>query len=68
MITVLESVNCMGGGKTWRRMICLDADMSNMASDLANGSEVHILDALNNPYYYDEDNDAWYDSTGTIKS
>ena len=68
MITIIKSNMYAGGNKTWRKMICLDADVSNLPTDLANGSILHIMDAANNPYYYDEDNDAWYDSTGTVKS
>lgn len=58
----------MGDGKIWREIYCLDADVSGLPSDLANGSVVHIMDASNNPYYYDEENNTFYDSTGTEKS
>lgn len=54
------------GDKRLTRIVCLEADFPDVATTgLANGSELVVLDTANNPKLYDEENDSWYDTTGT---
>jgi len=71
MLTVIKKSKEVpfDGARIYQEIACLDADLATFDTDtLANGSKAYIMDASNNPYYYDQENDAWYDSTGTVKS
>lgn len=52
-------------GKRLTTIYCLEADFSLLPTGLANGSELYVLDTANNPKRYDDENDTWYDTTGT---
>lgn len=53
-------------GKRHTKLICLEADFSDIdTTNIAGGSELYVINTANNPKLYDEENDKWYDSTGT---